>query len=91
LQELASGVRSKIPLLAARTSSAKRINFNDMSIYNTVDLQVRLKILTSDFTVKLTSVVNELEYSFATRTAGAVLEDAEIISCEIVARETPRG
>jgi hypothetical protein len=62
-----------------------------MAIYNTVDLQVRLKILTSDFTVKLTSVVNELEYSFATQTAGAVLEDAEIISCEIIARETPRS
>ena len=58
-----------------------------MKIYNTVDVMVRLKIFTEDFTVKLTSVVNELDYSFATRTAGAAVEDAEIVSCEIVCRE----
>ena len=61
-----------------------------MKIYNTVDVVVRLKILTNDFTVKLTSIVNELEYSFATQTAGAILEDVELTSCEIVARETLR-
>ncbi len=62
-----------------------------MKIYNTVDVMVRLKIFTEDFTVKLTSVVNELDYTFATQTAGAALEDAEIVSCEIVARESLRA
>jgi hypothetical protein len=74
-----------------RVMAARANQFTDMTIYNTLDLQVRLKVLTNDFTVKLTSVVNELEYSFATKTVGAILEDAEIISCEIVARETPRS
>ena len=59
-----------------------------MKVYNTVDVMVRLKIFTEDFTVKLTNVVNELEYTFTTPTAGAALEDAEIVSCEIVARES---
>ena len=59
-----------------------------MKIYNTVDVTVRLKIFTEDFTVKLTTVVNELEYTFAAPTVGAALEDAEIVSCEIVARES---
>ena len=61
-----------------------------MKIYNTVDVLVRLKIFTEDFTVKLTSVLNELEYTFTTQTPGAALEDAEIVSCEIVARENLR-
>lgn len=58
-----------------------------MKIYNTVDVVVRLKIFTNDFGVKLTNVVNELDFTFSTPTAGASLDDAEIVSCEIVARE----
>ncbi len=58
-----------------------------MKIYNTVDVVVRLKIFTEDFTVKLSTVLNELDYTFATQTSGAALEDAEIVSCEIIARE----
>lgn len=59
-----------------------------MKVYNTVDVVVRLKIFTEDFTVKLTSVLNELEYTFTTPTSGAALEDAEIVSFEIVARKS---
>ncbi len=58
-----------------------------MKIYNTVDVVVRLRICTEDFTVKISTVLNELDYTFATQTSGAALDDAEIVSCEIIARE----
>ena len=71
--------------LSSRES--QRANTTCMKIYNTVDVIVRLKIFTEDFTVRLSTVLNELDYTFATQTPGAALEDAEIISCEIIARE----